>query len=654
MATAPHPEKQTTVDADALVRKVDVSERYRAKIHQPWQNVITIISCIFVLGSIYFPPFGQMQPMQLRGLHLGFILVLVWLYYPATVKSPQNRPSVLDIILAILSSAVAIYTYINATPLAMRAGVALPLDYVFGVITILLCLEACRRVLGYQLLAVVLLLLAYAYLGRYVPGVLSHRGYSLARIVYQMYLTTEGIFGLPLGISATYMVLFIVLAAVLGQTGLGRLFNDVAIALTGRMPGGPAKVAVVASGLLGMINGSAATNVATTGTFTIPLMKKVGYEPYFAGAVEAAASTGGQIMPPVMGTVAFLMAEFIGVPYIKVAAAAVIPAILYFGAIFFAVDFRARRKGLRGISAADIPDWKASLKKYAHMLLPLFILVYLLVKQYTPLYSAFVALVVALVLSYFRKDTRMDSKGLVNVAVNSAKATLSVAVAMANAGFIIGVLGMTGLGLIVTNAIVAVSHGILMIALIMVTVVTIVLGMGLPTTAAYVIASTIAAPILIKMNVPVFVAHFFVLYYACLSTVTPPVALAAYVGAGMAGADPNKVGWTAFRLAAPGLIIAFFFAINPAMLLIADSAWTIVRTALTGLFGIVLFAAGSEGYLLGSLPVYSRVAALVSSVMLLDPGLLTDILAVILVVLGIVLPYFVSTRRGVRLENKGA
>src|SRR5680860_171551 len=295
--------------AEKLTRKIDISERFRKNILPNWKLLITVISIIFTLFSCIWPTFGRLQPMQLRGIHLGFVLALVFLYYPAREKSPQDRPSVLDIVFIMLSFAIGIYTWYNTIPLALRAGLAVPRDYVFGGITIFLVLESCRRVLGKQLLAICLILLAYAYFGNYIPGLLSHKGYSLTRIIYQMYLTTEGIFGLPLGISATYMVLFIALAAVLAQTGLGKLFNDVSIAIAGRKPGGP-------------------TKVATTGAFTIPLMKKIGYKPYFAGAVEAAASTGGQIMPPVMGTVAFLMAEFLGVPYIKIAAAALIPALL--------------------------------------------------------------------------------------------------------------------------------------------------------------------------------------------------------------------------------------------------------------------------------------------------------------------------------------
>ena len=632
-----------SAEVEELIRKKDVSERFRKTFVGSWKTVLIVISCVFVAFSLYFPVFGKLQPMQLRGIHLGFILVLTFMYYPARKGAPKDRPSAVDMALIILSIAVGAYVYFNTVPLALRAGVAQPLDYWVGAVAILLVLESCRRALGYQLLIVVLILLLYAYFGRLVPGVFQHRGYSLNRIIYQMFLTTEGIFSLPLGISATYMVLFIVLAAILGQTGLGKMFNDVAIGLTGKMPGGPAKVAVVASGLLGMINGSAATNVATTGTFTIPLMKKVGYKPYFAGAVEAAASTGGQIMPPVMGTVAFLMAEFIGVPYIRVATAAIIPAILYFGAVYFAVDFRARKHGLSGVSDEDVPNWKASLAKYAHMLLPLAVLVYMLVKQYTPLLSAFVSMATAYALSWVRKDTRLNVNATVKIAVDSSKSAVSVAVAMANAGFIIGVLGMTGLGLIVTDSIVYISQGHVLVSLLLVAIVTLVLGMGMPTTGAFVIGTSIAAPILIKMGIPVLVANFFVLYYACLSTITPPVALAAYVGAGMAGANPNKVGWTAFRLALPGLLIAFFFAQNPALLLISDTVWGIIWPTFTSVLGIILFAAGSEGYFWGvrDLPVVARVSVIAAAVLLLDPRIITDVIAGGVLLFGAALPILV-------------
>ena len=440
-----------------------------------------------------------------------------------------------------------------------------------------------------------------------------------------MYLTTEGIYGLPIGIAATYLVLFIVFSSFLEKSGLGTLFNDVSLALGGRMAGGPAKVAVIGSALVGMISGSAATNVATSGAFTIPLMKKIGYKPYFAGAVEAAASTGGQIMPPIMGTGAFIMAEFLGIPYISIAAAAIIPAILYFAAVFFQVDLRARKIGLRGLAKEDIPDAKKTILRYGHMFLPIIILVVLLMEGFTPLYAAFYSILVTWILSFLRKETRMGVNKLIPLAVSSARSCLSLSVAMANAGFVVAVLSMTGIGIILADNIVALSQGSLFVTLVLCMVVSIVLGMGLPTSACYIIAATIAVPILAELNVPGLQAHFFVFYFSCLSTVTPPVALASYVAAGMSGAGTNEVGWAAFKLALAGFIVPFFFIYAPAVILIADSAMVIAWAAFTGLIGTALLAVAVEGYLFRNLPWLLRVLFFGGAVLLMAPGLYSDI-----------------------------
>jgi TRAP transporter 4TM/12TM fusion protein len=403
----------------------------------------------------------------------------------------------------------------------------------------------------------------------------------------------------------------------------------------GRLVGGPAKVAVVASALVGMIQGSAATNVATSGAFTIPLMKKVGYKPYFAGAIEAAASTGGQFMPPIMGSVAFIMAEFLGVRYLSIAAAAIIPAILYFGSVFFQIDLRARRMKLRGLSKEEMPDVKKTLLRYGQMMIPVVILVYLLIEGRTPLYAAFFTVMATWALSWLRKETRIGPKEMKDVAVNSSRNILGIGVAMANAGFVVAILSMTGLGVILADNIVRLSGGYLFIALLLSMLVSIVLGMGLPTSACYVIAASITVPILRAMNVPAFQAHFFVLYFSVISTVTPPVALSAYVGAGMANADPNKVGWAAFRLAIAGFIIPFFFVYSPEMLLISDSTWLIIWSTVTAFVGIGFLAIAVEGYLLAVLPLWSRAVFLISSVMLIAPSLTFDIVGVLLGGLGI-------------------
>ena len=429
---------------------------------------------------------------------------------------------------------------------------------------------------------------------------------------------------MPIGIAATYLVLFIVFSSLLEKSGLGTLFNDVAMALGGRYAGGPAKVAVIGSAFVGMINGSAASNVATSGAFTIPLMKKVGYKPYFAGAVEAAASTGGQIMPPVMGTAAFIMAEFLGIPYIKIAAAAIIPAVLYFAAVFFQVDIRARKIGLRGLSREEIPPVAGTLLRYGHMVIPIFVLVWLLIEQFTPMYAAFYSLLVTWALSLIRKDTRLGPSRLLPIAVASARSCISLSVAMANAGFVVAVLAMSGIGAILADNIVVLSHGSVLITLILCMVVSIILGMGLPTSACYIIAVSIAIPILHKMGVVGLQAHMFIFYFACLSTVTPPVALASYVAAGLSGSDTNKVGWAAFKLALAGFIIPYFFIYSPAMLLQAESNLIIAWAAVTGLLGTALLAVAVEGYLYVDIPWLLRLLFLAAALTMIDPGLLTD------------------------------
>jgi len=619
-----------TVNSDDVLRKHDKESDYR-KLSGYWLTLVIIISCVFIGYHLITSRIGTPIVMKHRAIFLGFVLFLTWAYYPATKKSRKDQPSLCDIGLMIVTVITTVYTVLNVEPFVARGGVMLSTDLIFGGITSLLVLEATRRVVGKGLMILAMIFMVYAYVGSYIPGVFSHRGYSVSRIIYQFYLTGGGIFGIPLGVASTYLIIFILLGALLDISGLGKLFNDVALNIGGRSVGGPAKVSVIASALMGTISGSAATNVATTGAFTIPLMKKVGYRPFFAGAVEAAASTGGQIMPPIMGTVAFIMAEYLGVAYGKIALAAIIPAILYFSGVFFQIDLRARKIGLRGLKKEEIPNAKETVKRYGHMILPVIVLVYFLIKGFTPLYAAFYACILTWALSFVRKETRIGPKQLKNVCVNAARSTLSVGIAMAAAGFIVAVLSMTGIGVILADNIVLISNGVLFIALLLTMVVSIVLGMGLPTSACYIIAATIAVPILTKMDVPAFQAHFFVLYYAVISTITPPVALSSYVGAGMAGADPNKVGIAAFRLALAAFIIPFFFVYNPAMLLIAPNWMIIAWATLTGMIGTFLLAVSLEGYLLVLLPIWLRITSFIAAIILMAPGLTSDIVGIVLV-----------------------
>jgi len=634
-----------TPDGEKILRERDRESRYRNKLSPFWKYVVMVISIAFVGYHMVTSRIGMPDMIKHRAIHVAFVLGLVWLYYPARKKSPRTRPSVVDLVLFVLTLVMILYTWFARDAFLLRAGVANTWDYIIGGLTILLALEACRRAVGKGLLILVIVFLIYAYFGPYFPGVFAHRGHTVPRIIYQMYLTGQGIFGMPIGVSSTYLIIFIILGAMLDKSGLGKLFNDIAMSLGGRMKGGPAKVAVVASALVGMIQGSAATNVATSGAFTIPLMKKVGYKPHFAGAIEAAASTGGQFMPPIMGSVAFIMAEFLGIRYLSIAAAAIIPAILYFGSVFFQIDLRARRMKLRSLSKEEMPDVWATIRRYGQMMIPVGILVFLLIEGRTPLYAAFFTVVSTWLLSFIRKETRIGPKALVDVAVGSSRNILGIGVAMANAGFVVAILSMTGIGVILADNIVRLSGGYLFVALLLSMLVSIVLGMGLPTSACYVIAASITVPILRAMDVPAFQAHFFVLYFSVISTVTPPVALAAYVGAGMANADPNKVGWTAFRLAIAGFIIPFFFIYSPEMLLIAESGWDIAWATISAIAGIGLLAIAAEGYFRLVLPWWLRLVFLAASLMLIAPGLTGDLIGVAVAVIAIAVTFVLEKVR---------
>ncbi|HCO48997.1 MAG TPA: C4-dicarboxylate ABC transporter permease [Spirochaetaceae bacterium] len=516
-----------------------------------------------------------------------------------------------------------------------------------------LVLEATRRTVGGQMFWISIICLVYMWAGPYIPGVFSHRGQSVQRIIQAIYSGGEGIFGMPLGVSSTYLIIFVILASILDKSGLGKLFNDLALGLGGRFSGGPAKVAVIASALAGTISGSAASNVATTGAFTIPLMKKIGYQPTFAGAVEAAASTGGQIMPPIMGSAAFIMAEYLGISYLTIAVAGIIPAVLYFASVYFQVDLRARSLKLRGLDKSEMPDVKRTVLRYGQMIIPMIVLIYLMGQGRTPLYSAFYAVCLTVILSWFRKETRILIPEAKAVAISSARTSVAIGISMAAAGFMIAAFSTTGLGIVLADSIVAISRGNLMIVLVLTMIVAIILGLGLPTSACYVITASICAPILIKVGLPPFLAHFFVFYYSCLSTVTPPIALAAYVAAGIANANADKVGWMAFRLALAGFIVPFFFIYSPAMVLMgADGGmltapWmSVVLSVVSGLIGTFFLAASVEGYLIIKYPFWLRAPIFAAALLLIDPRLVTSTIGLGIALVSILIILFIKRKTG--------
>lgn len=455
----------------------------------------------------------------------------------------------------------------------------------------------------------------------------------MTRLIEHMYLGSEGIFGIALGVSATYVFLFILFGAFLNGTGMSQFFTNAAMSIAGHRAGGPAKVSILTSGALGMINGSAVANVATTGVFTIPLMASVGYQKRFAAGVEAVASTGGQFMPPIMGTAAFIMAEFLGIPYIQVVVAAVIPAILYYVALWIMVHFEAVRRGLKGLPKDELPAFKKIFKERGHLLLPVVLLLWMLIEGFTPVYAAFFSIIGTYLISFVRKSTRMDLKTLFKSLENGAKAAIPIAMATAVVGFIIGVVSLTGIGLQLANLILILSNDVLIFTLFFTMITCIILGMGLPTAACYIVAATVAAPALTELGVEPLTAHMFVLYFACLSAITPPVALAAYAGAGISGSNPSKVGWTAVGLGITGFIIPFMFVYSPSLLLQHDQYSTVAYNFVTAVIGVMALGTAVIGYLLLKTNLLERILLLASALLMIKGGLETDLIGACLLVI---------------------
>jgi len=516
-------------------------------------------------------------------------------------------PSWVDWILVVLALTGSAYILLGYDRLLASYLNPTWLDLTMAVMTMALLVEASRRAVGLPLTFLGMLFVLYTKFGPWFPGLFAHKGFSWERIIIRMGLTDEGIYGVSLTVSSTYVFMFILFGAFLSATKTSEFFNDFALALAGRFRGGPAKVAVVASALMGSISGSAQANVATTGAITIPLMKRVGYAPYFAGAVEAAASTGGILMPPIMGAATFIMSTFLGVPYFKIMLAGTVPAILYYTAVMFMVDLRAKKRGLVGIEKSELPSLKETMLHRGHMLLPLVLIIYFLVAGYTPLFSAFLGLLSIIVLSFLRKSTRMTFRDFLSALDMGARSAAPVAIACGVVGFIVGSVAMTGVGQIVALNIIMFSGGKLWAALILCMLAALVLGMGLPATACYIVTATIAAPALQQMGVPPLAAHFFAFYYGTMSAVVPPVALTSYTAAGLAGAKPMKVAVTGFGLALSGLLLPFLFVYNPMLLFVDFHLGQFAFVVTMAIFGIYSLSSGIIGMQFHELRSWERI-----------------------------------------------
>ena len=633
-----------------LLEKFDRESVTRNPINKSVRWFIAALAISYSLFHLYIT-FNPLPELIQRAAHVSIGLALIFLLYPARQASSRQKVAWTDWIWVIASFASFFYLFKEYQAImTTRGGIPNTLDIVFSIMTVVLVVEAARRVMGWMLPILGLIFLSYPFVSHFdwMPDRLLTRPYTFSDIFGQMYLKTEGLYSSAIGASVTFIFLFILFGAFLAKSGMGKLFNDLAMALAGHKQGGPAKVAVISSGFMGSINGTAVANVVGTGSFTIPLMKKIGYHKNFAGAVEASASVGGQILPPVMGASAFIMAETTGVSYGTIALAAVLPALLYYLGVMAQVHFRAGRDNLKGVPKADLPRVKEVLKERGHLLFPIVALVFFLFQSIPVSYAAVYTILLTIVVAAFRKSTRMGPKEILEALADGAKQSLSVMAACAVVGIIIGVVSLTSFGSVMTSSIMSIGAGSLFLTLFFTMIASMILGMGLPSIPAYIITATMAAPALANFDIPILVAHMFVFYFGLFANITPPVALAAFAGAGIAGGDPMRTGFLALRLSLAGFIVPFLFVYNPAMLMIdttdiavnakefALPAWNVILSiTVTSIVGILALGAAVEGYFKTAMNWFWRIFLGVGALMMIVPETMTDIIGTIMVIIAI-------------------
>ncbi|MFP4015790.1 MAG: TRAP transporter permease [Halanaerobiales bacterium] len=679
------------VDKNRVMEELEKYRQYTGK----WALLISLLAITLSLFHLYTSGFGLLLALKQRAFHLLLIIPLAFLLYPFKKDKQSVKPSILDMVFSLAGIIVTTYIIFNLETLALRAGRYTSLDLVLGAILILLVLEGTRRSIGMALPVVAVIFLLYAYFGPYMPGPLAHRGFSISRIISQLYLTTEGIFGIPIGVSATFVFMFVLLGAFLERTGVSKYLLDLAFASMGHKRGGPAKAAVLGSGLMGMVSGSSIANTVTTGSITIPIMKKVGFKDYVAGGVETAASTNGQFLPPIMGAAAFIMVEFTGIPYIDIIKAAFIPGVLSYIAIFSIVHIEAVKTGIKGIDKKDLPAFWPTFLKGLHYLLPILILLYfLIIRRVTPLSAAFWSTITCLLLSlatefanyiksksgynkenpgntattnirendseennhesdinFTKTEGNMSEKqktiGLKQIGIKFLKETKSalewgarnmigIAMACASAGIIIGVVNLTGLGLRMTSLIVTMANNQLLLTLIFAMLASIILGFGLPTTATYIVMATLTAPAVVRLGVPLIAAHLFVFYYGIVADDTPPVSLAAYAAAGVAKSDPVKTGITGFKFDLAAFMLPFIFVYSPTLLLIETTIPQVIIAFITAMIGMYALSAGIQNFLLKKTTILERLALFAIAFLLIIPNTYYSIVGIA----GFILVYF--------------
>jgi len=643
-------DKSIEAQQNELLEKFDKESKTRKFENKNLAKTIFWIAVIISLYHFITSYIGYPATHKHRSLHVAMMLFMTFFLYPATKNSSRKKVAWYDVIFAALSIAVALYVWIDYSNFINRMGSPNTMDIIMGTILIITVLEGSRRISGWPLVILSLIFIAYGLFGQLMPGIFTHRGYTWAKLVNHIFINTEGIYGTSVNVAASYIFLFILFGSVMNKSGMGQFFNDIALALAGHTKGGPAKVAVIASGFLGSINGSAVANVVTTGAFTIPLMKKTGYSKEFAGSVEASSSVGGQLLPPIMGAAAFIMAEMLGVKYSVIVVSATIPALLYYLGILIQVQLRADKNNLMGIPKEDLPRVKDVMKARGHLIIPIiFLLFMLLFSGKTVIFSAFLTIIVTILVSMLKPETRMSIRDIVEAFEEGTRSVVSVAVACAVVGIIIGVVSLTGFGLNMANAIIQIGKSNLLATLVLTMVTCMILGMGLPSIPAYLITATIAAPALIQLGVPDIAAHMFVFYFAMFANITPPVALASFAAAGISGGDPMKTGLQSVKLSLAGFIVPYMFVYNTSLLLLDTTPIIAIRVIITSIIGVFMIGIATEGYLYAKLNLLLRPVVFAGAILLITESVYQDFIGLAILVILII---FQKTKAKKNLDSK--
>jgi len=624
-------DRELVEKSEGIVRKLDKESATRIFTSENMKKFFYILAVLVSCYHLYTAAFGPPVTLKHRSLHVAMMVSMAFLMYPFSSKCSIKKVAWYDWIFVILACVVPVYIWTDYLGVIERAGRASSSDMWMATLLVVLVLEASRRVTGWALPVLSSIFIAYGLFGRDLPGIFAHRGYNWTALSNHFFANTEGIYGTSVSVAASYIFLFILFGCVMNKCGMGQLFNDLALSLAGGTKGGPAKVSVIASGFLGSINGSAIANVVTTGAFTIPLMKKTGYSKEFAGAVESSASVGGQLLPPIMGAAAFIMAEMLGVPYSSIVVWAAVPALLYYLGIMIQVHLRASKNGLLGLPKEKLPLLSSVIKDKGHLFLPIIFLLYMLFfSGRTVINAAFLTIIVTIIVAECKASTRMSVKDIFDALVDGAKQTVPVAIACACVGIIIGVSSKTGFGLNMANTIIAIGNQSLLFTLIFTMITCMILGMGLPSIPAYIITATIAAPALSKLGIEPAAAHMFSFYFAMFANITPPVALAAFAAAGLSGGDPMKTGFQSVKLSIAGFIVPYMFVYSPQLMLINTTWAEGVWVTLSACLGVFLIAIATEGYVYARMNIVYRIVAAIGAFCLIKSGIETDIIGLVI------------------------